>query len=774
MHELRRKPFALKLREISESSDPTVAWPAREEVPTPTSDEPFTVTYSAAEEALKEQETIRIFIARAPGNGHQGASVALMQRLQKLGFKGQFDVVYDDTPSAPGENDGSNPKKLKDLLPGFDPDNPDAQTIQPLGLDVKVRSLSQFQGESAPPVNFGLTGALDKNRSPEDILTKLKVDRFAQLQPLEWSSTDGERGIFYIHEGQEKFHELPELKDLGYIYDDTEPDDPEGMVRGELNNDQDQGQDQGKGKGKGKAKAEGPTDGVLAFLDQSKEKGAHTMLVYGMNTSVTNGHVIGLMNLAKGVIHAQDNGRGEASLGDKGVIIAASGNISEKESSTLTGIFNGQWEGGIRRLFYEDPERDAEDDQEQSAEEQGEQEQESEEDRIQREQLIQGSRYELTQKLKSGLHKEDGSPRVNVIDVSDENAAEAIRGVNPGEVLIVKMGRLPISVFEHMRAKTTLPNGFESVNGVDKERQNKPYFHVGKEKSNRFPESVEGMNDDDAAAAADQNKVVGRQFQGTDSLAVWEQAYGSSDEVETLQAIMAKGTTLTSLKDSEITLTAVTRRGLRYSKADGTEFGLPRARFGELIEKNKQAIHDALHGDDPDKLIGDFLLDTQDPSSTQSQYFNAIKARSRDKDQVAMAWAALVHFKPEALAENTISGDDDGDDGGDGDNNDGSGDNNDGSGDNNDGGGNNGGGDGDDGGDGDNNDGDDDNDDDLYAPGPLAPVRDAPAVASSSSGFTHVPSAGRGVGSTLPGNASSYASSSGTRRRSRSPSQARR
>jgi hypothetical protein len=645
---------------------------------------------------LKAQKTIRIFMAQAPGTGHQGATVALMQRLRDLGFSGTFDVIYDDTH---GGDDLSNPQKLESLLPGFKAGGDAIQNIEPLGLDVQVMSLSTFQGNRNPlPAKHGFTGGLDNTKKPEGILKKLEVDFFVQLQPLNW--VDGKRGVAYQDEnGDEQFHEMEELAELGYIYDVTRPD-----IEKEL----------------GTAGAENKIAGVKKFLEKSEDKSAHTMLVYGMGTSTgKGGDVFGLFHLAKGMMYAQDHASDKTDLGQKGVIIGAAGWKDEdgKESQTLTKMLNGEWNGGLRYLFESDPQRDDEEGEAQARKDQ-------------LDQMEQENRPEAVKRLKSNLLKDDERPRATVVDIGDPNAAESIGNVQPGEVLIVKLGRLPLSVFEYMRVQTTLPNGFESVNGMDKERQNKTYFHVGKELSNKFPEELEGMDATEAAAIAEQNRRVGRQFQGNDSIGMWKRNYDLKNRrQETLRAVKDADFELTSprTKDNKAKMKLTFVNDMEVKGKVGREtISLPPRGITALFNNNRSNIENEFRKEDPDKVIGDFMNETRDSDSALNRYFERLKARSKDKDQVAIAWEKLIELEKQKSDPNALPGTITGDAGDDG---------------------------------------------NVDVTSSLLEQSAAPATLPST-GYTHIPSAGKGRSSTLP-LGSSYASGSGTRR-SRSPSPAKR
>ena len=68
----------------------------------------------------------------------------------------------------------------------------------------------------------------------------------------------------------------------------------------------------------------------------------------------------------------------------------------------------------------------------------------------------------------------------------------------------------------------------------------------------------------------------------------------------------------------------------------------PEKMKGAQPDRPRAVIESELRKQDPDKVIGDFMNETQDPNSELNQYFALLKARSKDKDQVAIAWMELT------------------------------------------------------------------------------------------------------------------------------------
>ena len=119
--------------------------------------------------SLKSLSIVRVYIAEAPGLGHQGATLKMMKRLRELGFRGAFEVIYED----------SAVKKLATLLPEFDAGGPPLQKVS--SLKMTFRAQSDFAKDSeAPKVFFGISGADDAGRTAGYI----RVEYFLKLQPL--------------------------------------------------------------------------------------------------------------------------------------------------------------------------------------------------------------------------------------------------------------------------------------------------------------------------------------------------------------------------------------------------------------------------------------------------------------------------------------------------------------------------------------------------------------------------------------------------------------
>lgn len=151
---------------------------------------------------LNQQEAIRVWVSRAPGNGHQAATVNGMRRLRELGFRGIFEVVYSD-----GIGQDTTGIKLGYLIPGFNPNIKGLQNLNTTSLgQLKIVSEKEaLELIGVRRVLLGFTGALEfidaKSReeaSGRRLLDLLNVDVVLSLQPRNWSKYST-RGIHFRH-----------------------------------------------------------------------------------------------------------------------------------------------------------------------------------------------------------------------------------------------------------------------------------------------------------------------------------------------------------------------------------------------------------------------------------------------------------------------------------------------------------------------------------------------------------------------------------------------
>lgn len=121
---------------------------------------------------LSEQKLVRIYVDSAPGFGHQSAGISVMRRLRELGFRGEFEVVYQ--PVVAG--------KIQKIYPGF-----------PAGIPSEVRyiSVEEYQKQIAegrvPSVKLAISGADDGFGSKFAKISHSET--YLRLQPLGWGQS---------------------------------------------------------------------------------------------------------------------------------------------------------------------------------------------------------------------------------------------------------------------------------------------------------------------------------------------------------------------------------------------------------------------------------------------------------------------------------------------------------------------------------------------------------------------------------------------------------
>lgn len=135
-------------------------------------------------EMHKPDRTMRILICNSPNFGHQANTIHVMRHfLRKFKPTGKIEVVYDDDHI----NDqlyGSMREKLQILVPFFNKEIPDRQTVNMEG--VSVRFIPFVYGRTKlNMMNYGLTGGFDY----DDILMNEEfiTEMFWKLQPYKWN-----------------------------------------------------------------------------------------------------------------------------------------------------------------------------------------------------------------------------------------------------------------------------------------------------------------------------------------------------------------------------------------------------------------------------------------------------------------------------------------------------------------------------------------------------------------------------------------------------------
>lgn len=118
---------------------------------------------------LSEEKFVRVYVDSAPGFGHQSAGVSVMRRLRELGFRGEFEVIYQ--PVVAG--------KIQKIYPGF-----------PTGIpgEVHYLSIGDYQkqlGEGRiSSVKLAISGADDGFGTKFAKIAR--AETYLRLQPLGW------------------------------------------------------------------------------------------------------------------------------------------------------------------------------------------------------------------------------------------------------------------------------------------------------------------------------------------------------------------------------------------------------------------------------------------------------------------------------------------------------------------------------------------------------------------------------------------------------------
>ena len=158
--------------------------------------------------ALEGVPAVRVYFAKAPGYGHQSATLAVARRLRELGYRGRIEGVYAPTVDA----------KLGVLIPEFDPKGPDVQTIPVLGMTLE--SLDHVKARAASePVALALTGGNDMyHASVSNLAEELGAERFLNLQPLGWRIA---RHALYARGADKELTTFPDGATLPFIHRPT-------------------------------------------------------------------------------------------------------------------------------------------------------------------------------------------------------------------------------------------------------------------------------------------------------------------------------------------------------------------------------------------------------------------------------------------------------------------------------------------------------------------------------------------------------------------------
>lgn len=367
---------------------------------------------------LRRQETVRIFVDGAPGNGHQAASVGVVRRLRQLGYKGRLEVVYEHDVKA----------KLGYLLPGFNPRGSNSQT---LASGVSAVSFKRFDKEPSlrRRVALGISGAGSFGMHPD-----LAVDSLLRLQPQGWY------GYYDMRVGG-KTIELPDsLREMGFVYDIASPADPAAFVRKEMSAS-------GKLARKGR-----PLASILGGTDRYE-----LLPAYGLGYD----GVPKLTNLLKAIRDAQVSSP-DAFRG--GVVIPLVSNLNAREMAELT-VGPTRWDwldavfGFLRAMLG-----------------------------TQRVQLPAG-------------------PPVEIVSATDPRLRGKLQRLDRGEILIVRLGPLPPTVFDYLFSRASMPATVAGKNATNVARL------IGRPFLNTIADIPEGLEKDDLVR--DAHLDLGRRSEGS-------------------------------------------------------------------------------------------------------------------------------------------------------------------------------------------------------------------------------------------------------------------
>ncbi|MCB0837843.1 MAG: hypothetical protein KDD99_14320 [Bacteroidetes bacterium] len=541
---------------------------------------------------------IRIFIPVAQGTGHQSASMALVERIKALGYRGRIQIIYQEGFSRLAEEKAKgvdNRSKLGLLIPGFDPQKgPEAvQEIDALGFEVmsegQFTKLKEGDDPRAAQVPLGFTGAID-DRHPElkdkskTIPEQLGVKHFQQFQPLDWHPDDGRRGVRTAGNPDIAPSVSLETSRLGYVYPAIKPPgmSDDAFFMQELHDN---------------PGFKGEIQAVKQILAAPGGRMAvHSMAVYGATTGVHSQQaVVSMIALVEGIMHAQDKAKME-----KGVVIPFIGSLADP----------------AKYAHEEDP----------------------------------GSRAKAIQQEDDShfgkIQAETNDKRVKIVTVGAdfEVAIKAIQEVQKNEVLIIQFPKkLPKKVFDFLFARTTLPNASEGANTVDKDRQRKgAYLRVGKSAGKDYPgrdqigpHGVEhDVNIDEQAAKSTRiSELFKAEVYGR-----LKEAYQSNEPVKYFFELYQLDLEVYLPPDDRLTQYGSDKKqieGVSITKKTVKIKGLPKP-----IQTPK-LLHDMAIANPPGSFLGEFILESMNPESPLGRYFSRVKHFSQTHDQVQIGIAEI-------------------------------------------------------------------------------------------------------------------------------------
>ncbi len=142
---------------------------------------------------LENVPKIRVFFGNSPSMGHQNNTYNLMLYLRQIGYKGNFEIVFDDRANSylqNGELDLSTPKKLKYFFPDFSPESTNIQELDGGKITMIPESVFNKNKDRWEKVEFGFTGGDDYSALDA---RKMKAKGFLDLYPTEFSGLHPER-----------------------------------------------------------------------------------------------------------------------------------------------------------------------------------------------------------------------------------------------------------------------------------------------------------------------------------------------------------------------------------------------------------------------------------------------------------------------------------------------------------------------------------------------------------------------------------------------------
>jgi hypothetical protein len=165
---------------------------------------------------LGNQHTlIRLILGDGAGLGHQSAGMVTLRRLRELGFQGPVEIVLSDTADAPIR--ASKSQKYEALIPGFDPNGDDPQTLNTLLGELKVYSNYQFQLDKPKRVKVAIAVGTRGGRHLDFSHDLTHYYRADYVLKLAVRGPFGEYGPSYIQQSEDKVEVLQDVEDAAFF-----------------------------------------------------------------------------------------------------------------------------------------------------------------------------------------------------------------------------------------------------------------------------------------------------------------------------------------------------------------------------------------------------------------------------------------------------------------------------------------------------------------------------------------------------------------------------